>query len=272
MNILRRCVAATLLTLTLTSVLPIGHTPAAEALALTADDTKVVEVQALVRLARIGEGWDMDIQIIEIIRGKSESLIPGETYKVDYPGRASFTANRRERLAKNNPSLFAALNRLKTHDVAHVTFTDTTDSTRRCHNTGTSVGCGASKETHYYKLVAVSARTGTCVQGNKLSATYDWSTDDAKPFACVIAARGSYRIAALVDYFRPKGINSVTVTLSRAGSPALTATSPKGAVNLVTVPGELEAGRYKLGGCIDIRDDGKDCREFPAKAFMYKPR
>jgi hypothetical protein len=214
----------------------------------------------------------MDIQIIEIIRGKSKSLVPGETYMVDYPGSLSFTASARENLAKRNPSLFAALNRVKTHDVAKVTFTDTTGSDRTCWNTGTSRGCSGSSETHDYSLVAVSARTGTCVQGTSLKASYEWTSGKAQPYACVVASGGSHRIAALVDYFEPKGINSVTVTLSRAGSPTLTATSPKGSVGMVTVLGELKAGRYKLSGCVDIRDDGKGCREFPTKAFIYKPR
>ena len=224
------------------------------------------------RITRLGANYDMDVQILRIVGGAPKSLLPGETYKVVYPSS-------RRKLAKANPALYAALKRVRSQDVATVIFTATTDSSRTCWSTGISTGCTGWDEEHEYELIAVSAPTGICLQGNKQRVHFEWTAHDLRLVACVLSAGSTSSVVALWSDAPMRAVRSVTANLARAGTTTLIASTAGGAAPDTTgdfvmtkATGEMKAGRYRLGGCIDILDDGKGCREFPTRVVTYRPR
>lgn len=262
MRPLRRFVATALIASTALLVSVAGESSVSAA--PTTSGPKDTQVQATVRVARIGANYDMDVQIIQVISGAPASLVPGETYKIEYP-------KKRRSMAKSHPELFAALKSSKVNAVTTVTITDTTGSSRRCWNTGTSTTCGASDETHEYELVSISAPTGDCLQGKTKRVKFDWNSRTVKPLACLYSAGGSSRFSALVDVYPSRTVKEITVNLG-VGESVLTASSGNGVVAAVEVPGGVKAGRYKIGGCVDVLDDGEGCRDFPSRIVTYKPR
>jgi hypothetical protein len=223
-----------------------------------------VAVTAFVRVATVGRNYELEVQLIDLPAGTG--LVEGLNYHLRYP-------DTRSKLRKKNPAMFNALNALRTNDVAEVTFAvETSTSSRKCVTSATGTLCSGGSTSTDLDLLEVSAPKGTCLRGLAQTISHDTRHWKPRPVLCLRNTGSSTLVAGLVTEFTADAINDVTVTLVSGTRQLVGTNSVPGDISWVDLGQLVPNGRYRLAGCIDVRDDGDDCKPGKVVTVRYRAR
>jgi hypothetical protein len=243
-------------------VMSLVSTFAAVAPASAATSGDKVTVKAFARVVTVGRYFELEVQLIDQPAGTG--LVAGLNYHLSYP-------DQRPKLRKKNPSMFNALNALRTDDVVEVTFAvETSTDSRKCYTTGTSWLCTGGGTSTDMDLLEVGSPAGSCLRGS-LSSKIRISPKP-RPVLCLRNTGSSTLAAGFTTAFTSDQVNSVTVTLASGTRQLVGTRSTPGDISWVDLGQVVPNGRYRLSNCVDIRDDGEDCKPGRVVTVRYRAR
>jgi hypothetical protein len=243
-------------------LLSFGPPAPVAASAPAAEETSVVK--AFARVVTVGRYYELEVQLIDQPAGTA--LTEGLNYHLRYP-------EKRTQLRKSHPAMAKALTALRTHDVVEVAFeVETSTSSRKCVTTGTSTLCSGGSTSTVFDLLEVSAPKGTCLIGAKQRIRHDTRTWDPRPVLCLRNTDTSTLVAGFVTDLTAEAINDVTVTLTSGARQLVGTNVTPGDISWVDLGQVVPNGRYRIAGCIDVRDDGDDCKPGRVVSVRYRAR
>lgn len=228
---------------------------------------EVATVRVTVRVVVVGANYELEVQLIDKPAGAPDELIEGATYHLRYPVK-------RSKLRGNDPVMFAAVGRLRANDVVEVEFlTDAAiQESRGCYSNGRVMVCSDESTKISFDLVSVGVPQGSCLRGTKKTIR-TWSyVYSLRTVLCLRRGDASTTVAGFVTDMSGEVINGVSVTLSERGTIVVAVASTPGDIAWVDLGRQIPDGRYWLAGCLDIKDDGKDCKPSKAASVNYRSR